>query len=231
MSSLLSIINQPIVIIGGVALVAAAGVILYLRSKGELGSPAGKSSGPSKKYVILLRPKDHRMKFIKIVDESDESLQGPKEKTGRTRYFVKKEAGWADEDHPQTMWLGLNAYAYTLKLQAIAEAQKVLKLADAVRIVLGPQVYDVIQPDLRTKLEEAELGLTVETENPALTQGLSAGNESRHTESDEMMVDYYAKKNADAMKKKTDLMQILMGVSVGIVIGIALVSFKVIKLA
>ena len=145
---------------------------------------------------------------------------------------MKREAGWSDEDHPQTMWLGLNAYAYTLKI--LNKSEEIISLALAVKTVLGDAVYAVIAPEFRQKLESAELGLTLgkeDVENPALVSGLSVGNESRHTESDQMMIDYYAKKNADAMKKKTDLMTIAMGVAIGVVLGVLLVNFKVIHLA
>ena len=77
--SLIELASNPVVLVGGAAILGVVIMLVYLRRGGELsGVSGGGSSGPSKKYVILLRPKDHRMKFIKIVDESDESLQDPK---------------------------------------------------------------------------------------------------------------------------------------------------------
>jgi hypothetical protein len=223
---LLEPLNLAIIFIG----VVGFGAIVYVvrGGSGGISLGGGGGSGKSKKYVLLLRNKDRRFKHIKIVNETDEALESPKEKNGITRHFVKRGAGWTDEDRPQTMFLGFNAYEYTLTVGEIK--QKVLRLAEAVRIVLGKEVYDVIQPDLRDKLEKAEFGITVEPEDPATAGKTTAGNEARYTESDISMINYYARKVKEAMQSKAQWTPIIMGISIGIVIGILLVNFKVIKL-
>jgi len=240
--SIAEFLAQPLILAAGALGVTGVAAAAYIMRKGG-ATPNISAGSRKKKYVTLLRPKDHRKKEITIVDESDESLQGPKEKNGRTRYFVKRGPGWADEDKPQTMWLGMNAYAYTLRIKTIIEGkdeegkqtikplQEVINLAHAVRLVLGEKIYASIPKDLGQRLETADLGITVEPENPALETGLSTGNEARHTESDEKMIDYYADKNAKAMQgNKIQWPILIAGLMGGIVLGIILVSAKVINL-
>jgi len=223
--ALIDTLMSPLILIGGAAVIGTLAVLMYLR-KGGLGDLGG---GGSKKYVLLLRNKDRRFKRIRITNETDESLESPKEKNGVTRHFEKRGAGWTDEDRPQTMFLGFNAYKYTLTINTVKES--VINLAKAVRIVLGKEVYDVIQPELRDKLEKAEFGILIEPDDP-FTSGASAtmGNEARHTESDHVIIDYYAKKVKQALQGKMQWNSVVMGVAVGVVLGIMLVNFKVIKL-
>jgi hypothetical protein len=230
--ALIDVLLEPLTLaIIAIGVIGFAAIIYVIRGGGGgLSLGGGGGSGKSKKYVLLLRNKDRRFKHIKIIDEHDEALEAPKEKNGVTRFFIKKGPGWTDEDRPQTMFLGFNAYAYTLIINKVPE--KVLKLAEAVRIVLGKEVYDVITPDLRDKLEKAEFGINVEPDDPTTTGATLTGNETRHTVSDEKMIDYYAEKNAKAMQgNKIQWTTLFMGLTTGIVIGIAIVSFKVIKLA
>jgi hypothetical protein len=229
--SIVEFLTQPVTL--AAMGIGAAGVgFIILRSRQSGGGDGGVPSlggNKPKKYVVRLRNKDRRFKRINIVDETDEALVSKKEKSGLTRFFTKRGGGWTDEDKPETMFLGFNAYKYTVEFNEVK--QEVLKFSDAARIVLGKEVYDVIQPELKVKMEGAEWGITAEPIDPATTGAALVGNEARHTEADHEMIDYYAHKSAQELKGGMNWMQVLMGLCGGVVIGILLVSFKVIKLA
>jgi hypothetical protein len=228
--------------------VGAAGVgFIIIRSRGGGGGGDGDSpmlgGNKRKKYVVRLRNKDRMFKRINIVDETDEALVSKKEKNGITRFFAKRGGGWNDEDKAEAMYLGFSGYKYTVSVHdstqgtdangkiVLTPTQEVLKLSDAVRVVLGKEIYKLIDPSYVNKLEGAEWGITAEPIDPATTGATLVGNEARHTEADHEMIDYYAHKSAQELKGGMNWMQVLMGVAFGLIGGILLVSFKVIKLA
>lgn len=134
---------------------------------------------------MLLRPRDKRFRDIKIVNQTDQSLEAPKEK-GITRFFIKKHAGWTNERKGAARFFGLEGFDFTLKTKEKEEA--VIGLYDAVKIVLGEQLMRIITPEIKQRLEEAKFGVTTE---PVTTEGVdrpNAGNENQFSESDKALI-------------------------------------------
>lgn len=212
--------NTTILITTGI--VAIIGITFFFK---KIGNPLIKGS---RKTVFLLRNRDKRFKEISIVNETDLSLQSMKNR-GITRHFIKMGPGWTDEDKPRTIFLALEAFAYTLFMDGGTAIK--ITLAQALSTIWGKEAYDKIPKNLREQVEHDTFGITLSPKNPPKTpEGVYASNEARHSESDRAMIDYYARKVKEG-QKKMDWTILILGVLAGFGITYLAVNMHWIRVA
>jgi len=181
-----------------------------------------------KKEVMLLRPNDMHFTDIKILDERDRALETPKVK-GVTRFFLKRHRGWTNDKNGTSRYFGLEGYDFTLRLQTTE--QTVLNLLEAVKIVLSDIDLGKFTPQAKDALESAKLCITTE---PVTNEGIdlpNEGNENAFSEVDKALTKAKAEAMAKAQKgNKFEWTTLLTGLAIGIVIGLALVNWKIFKM-
>ena len=97
--------------------------------------------------------------------------------------------------------------------------------------ILGTELYKKVTPEIKEKVESATWGILVEPENPTAEELQGASNEARHSESDERMIDYYAKKVADALKSKFEWTTVMLGAFGGALLVYVAVNMHWLKVA
>jgi hypothetical protein len=183
----------------------------------------------SKKHteVLMLNARDGSLEKIPIPTETDLHLESAKKK-GITRHFDKEGRGWTEKGVGKMYYIAYSALVKTIRLE---DAKPIIMgVGVYLEKILGKELYAKVTPEIKEKVENSEWGIMIDPIKPTDAELKGASNESRHTESDERMIDYFADKVHKAMKAKFEWMPILMGLFLGVIIGIALVSFKVIKL-
>ena len=204
----------------GAAVVIAAGGAYIFREKLGIG-------GGRRKEVMLLRPNDAHFTDVKVVNETDQSLESPRIK-GITRFFIKMGKGWTNDQNGGARYLGLEGKDFTLELRG--KVSHVINLLEAIKIVLGEIDFGKFTPEAKNALESAKFGVTTE----AITtdaSGVNQGNENVFTESDKAMIKYHAEENAKAARGgKMEWMPIAVGFLAGCLITGLTFVMKWIKL-
>lgn len=165
---------------------------------------------PSKKKteVLLLSARNGSLERVPIVNETDLHLESGKKK-GITRHFDIEGRGWMEKGVGKMYFFAYTALIKTIRMQN--GEPTTMGVGVCLEKILGAELYAKVHPDIKEKVENAEWGIIISPNNPTDEDLKGASNESRHTESDERMIDYYAKKIANALKSKFDLTTLLMG--------------------
>jgi len=207
-----------IAVIGGAAILATAAYVYRER--------LGLAGNARKTEVLLLRDRDKRFERVPIVNESDTALEGAKDKKGVTRHFIKRGSGYMEKGTGKTIFFAFEAGGHTAKMQGAEEEE--LSIPDTIRLLIGDELWEKTAPEIKDKLEKNTFGVIIE---PAKTEDKAgAGNESRHTESDKSMIDYFADKVSKAMKGKIQWMPVLMGAFGGALLMLLAVTMKWIRI-
>jgi hypothetical protein len=217
----MSFLSNPLIvggIVAAVGAVAVGGTYLYAKQ----GTPAG-----GRKEVVLLRP-GVRGLIVPVTKETAKSLECKKTE-GVTRKFYKFGRGWVFPK--DTKFLAVDGNAYT-KIIDTPESVKI-SVPDYLRFLWGDIAYDSerFPKVLRDAIEKTIVGITITPDKIGDDdKGLPPVNaEDVNDEKKEKLVGYVTKAIKD--EGKMDWKTMFMGVSIGLVVGIMLVSFKVIKLA
>lgn len=224
MSSIIAyVISEPLIIVAAVIGVVGIGIIIYLNKKGENPFVAS-SSG--KKSIIVFSPKDKRAKEIKIKEETETRLDCGKIGTVDVRYY-KTGPGW-NFPGGVTKFIGIDGTAYTSVI--LDDKPRTVKLSEALQFLWGWDAYNKMPAALRGPLEKHQFGVTIYPEKvPDEDKNLKINAEDRDKENIKTGMEELRKNMKN--KHKMDWMTLLQGAALGIVLGIMLVSFKVIKLA
>jgi hypothetical protein len=215
----MSFLSNPLIVGGIVAAVGAAavgGTYLYAKQ----GTPAG-----GRKEVVLLRP-GFRGLIVPVTKETAKSLECKKTE-GVVRKFYKFGRGWTFPK--DTKFLAVDGNAYTKIIKGVDEVM--VTIPEYLRFIWGDAIYDKTPKQLREQLETTKVGVTITPDKIGDDdKGLPPVNaEDVNDEKKEKLVGYVTKAIKD--EGKMDWKTMFMGVSIGLVVGIMLVSFKVIKLA
>jgi hypothetical protein len=215
----MSFLSNPLIvggIVGIIGVVAAGGAYMYAKQ----GTPAG-----GRKEVVLLRP-GFRGLIVPVTKETAKSLECKKTE-GVTRKFYKFGRGWVFPK--DTKFLAVDGNAYTKIINTPESLQ--ISIPDYLRFTWGDAAYEKTPKSLREPLEQNRIGVTITPDKIGDDdKGLPPVNaEDVNDEKKEKLVGYVTKAIKD--EGKMDWKTMFMGVSIGLVVGIMLVSFKVIKLA
>lgn len=178
--------------------------------------------------MLLLSTRDGTLEHIKIVNDTAQHLESGKVK-GIINHFDKAGRGWIEKGTGKTYYL---AYTGLAKTVAINEPEMVDKgFGVCLKEVLGEEMYSKIIPEIKTKVEATNLHVLVEPIAPTKEELQGASNEARHSESDERMIDYYAKKVSDALKSKFEWTNVLLGAFAGGMLVYVAVNMHWLKVA
>jgi len=184
-------------------------------------------SSKKKTEVLLLSTRNGSLERVPIINETDLHLESGKKK-GITRHFDIEGRGWMEKGVGKMYFFAYTALIKTTKLQNGVPVP--MGVGVYLEKILGAELYKKVTPEIKEKVENAEWGILIEPVNPTDAELAGASNESRHTESDERMIDYYAKKVGNALKSKFDLTTFLLGGFCFALIITMLFVTKVIKL-
>lgn len=221
--SLAEFLNQPIILAGvAIAVVGAAAFIILIKRSGE-GTPLG-GGGKGKTKIIVLQPRDKRTYELPVT-ERELTLDAVKDKVPRKYY--KAGPGYV-MPNGTTLFFGIESSAYT----AVLRDDKPVKmtLPETLQSLWGAKAYGDMPKALKEPLETSQWGVTldpVKIDDGDKYPHLNVENIS--DEKKEKLVGYVAKAIKD--EGKMDWKTMLMGAALGLVVGIMLVSFKVIRLA
>lgn len=183
-------------------------------------------SGHKKTEVLLLRDRDKRFERVKIINETDTSLESAKGQKGITRHFIKRGTGYMEKGTGKTIFFAFEAGGHTADMEE--GETTTLSLPETMREVLGSDIWEKVTPEIKEKLEHSTFGIVIEPAKTEKTRGI--GNESRHTESDEHMIDYFAEKVHKALKTKFDIVTFGSGIAFGGFLVLLALVMKWIKL-
>ena len=223
MSLLSGIIENPLIIVAAVIGVVGVGIIVWMNKKDS--NPFVQSSG-GKKSIIVFSPKDKRAKEIRIKEETETRLDCGKVGTVDIRYY-KTGPGW-NFPGGVTKFVGIDGTAYTSLI--VDDKPRNVTLSEALRVLWGPTAYDKMPPSLKDPLEKHRFGVTIKPEEvPTEDKTLKINAEDRDKENIKAAMDELRHNMKN--KHKIDWQTLLLGAMGGIIVGVLLVSFKVIKLA
>lgn len=111
----------------------------------------------------------------------------------------------------KTIFFAFEAGGYTADMKE--GENTTLSLPETMREVLGSDTWEKVTPEIKEKLEKSTFGVVIEPAKSVKPN--ESGNESRHTESDEHMIDYFADKVHKALKTKFDLVTFGSGAAFG----------------
>ena len=223
MSLLSGIMENPLIIVAAAIGVVGVGIIVWMNKKDS--NPFVQSSG-GKKSIIVFSPKDKRAKEIRIKEETETRLDCGKVGTVDIRYY-KTGPGW-NFPGGVTKFVGIDGVGYTAVI--VDDKPRQLKLPQALQILWGQEAYDKMPKALKDPLERHTFGVTITPESvPDEDKNLKINAEDRDKENIKTGMEELRKNMKN--KHKLDWMTLLQGAAMGIVVGILLVSFKVIKLA
>lgn len=151
-----------------------------------------------KTEVLLLRERDKRFERIKIINETDTSLESAKIK-GVSRHFIKHGSGYMEKGTGKTIFFAFEAGGKT-SLISEGETTK-MTVSETVKTLVGDEIWNKIDPEIKEKLEHSQFGVIVEPINQSKNDPKGIGNENRHTESDHKMIDYFAETVSDKIRK------------------------------
>ncbi len=221
--ALIDILLQPLsLVLIAIAFGAVVAIVIVMRG-GAIGLKLGGNS--NKKSIDVRRTRDKRAFTMPITSETEIALHCPK-KEGVHWRFYKSGPGWT-YPNGSAKFDGIEGSAFTSVIKN--DKPVTLKLAEALRILWGEVAYDNMPKPMKEVVEKHQFGVTVYPEKISdedKAGGLSAM--SIDDENDAKVISHIAK--AVEGKKKMDWNTVLMGIAVGIVLGIMLVNFKVIKL-
>ena len=186
----------------------------------------------AKNRVIKLLPRDKRFLEFNIEEESAVGILCEPKKGYPLHRFIKLLPGYTGIvgrflKKAVTLYFGKEGTAYTWRLKNKIE-EKIGSLADALRIVWGQEDYDIIPEELRRKIEESKINVTVNLDDTALAQDSEGKDlpvrreEDIKTEEDRVAAQTYWEGKAIATRKQW--LEYLFIVGFGF--GVALVASK-----
>jgi len=184
-------------------------------------------SSKKKTEVLLLSARNGSLERVPIVNETDLHLESHKKK-GITRHFDIEGRGWMEKGIGKMYFFAYTAIIKTIRLENGEPIT--MGVGVCLEKILGVELYKKVTPEIKEKVENVEWGVIIDPILPTDVELRSASNESRHTESDEHMIDYLANKLHKALKPKFEWTTLLTGLAIGVVIGLALVNWKIFKL-
>jgi hypothetical protein len=224
MSLLEGIIGNPIILVAAAIGVVGVGVIIYLNK--SAANPFVGSGENNKKTVDILRPIDHSGFPLKIIDETEKGLIGPKIRDVYWRLY-KGGPGWNFPKGTRQFY-AMEGDAYTEVF--VDDAPRKVRLPDAMRILWGDVAYEKMPFALKDILEKHQFAVTIEPQPvPKKDKDIVVTMEDHDKENIKAGMEELRKNMKN--KHKLDWMTLLQGAAIGVVLGIMLVSFKVIKLA
>lgn len=220
--SIAEFLGQPLILAAaglGVAGVAAAAWVM--RRNG--GTPTGGGSG--KKSIIVFSPKDKRGKELRIKEETETRLDCGKVGSVDVRYY-KTGPGW-NFPGGATRFLGIDGTAYTSVI--LDDKPRQVTLPEALRILWGDAAYAKMPQTLKDPLERHQIGVTIQpTEVPTEDKNLKINAEDRDKENIKAGMDELRHNMKN--KHKPDWAQLGGAAAIGILIGVLMVNWNVIKL-
>ena len=223
MSLLSGIMENPLIIVAAAIGVVGVGIIVWMNKKDS--SPMLGGGKPGKGKIIVLQTRDKRAYELPIKKERELTLETVKD--GIPRRYYKAGPGYT-LPNGSTLFFGLEGTAYTA-LPRDDKAQS-MGLPAALKSLWGNEAYDKMPKALKEPLEKHGFGVTIYPEKIADEDKYPHINvENISDEKKEKLVGYVAKAIKD--EGKMDWKTMLLGAALGLVVGIMLVSFKVIKLA
>jgi hypothetical protein len=215
--SLAELLTQPLVLAGGAFLLLGAAGVAYIIKGG--------GGGKGKKKIIVLQTRDKRAYELPISRERELTLETSKD--GVPRRYYKAGPGYT-MPNGSTLFFGLEGTAYTA-LPRDDREQK-MDLPTSLRAIWGDEAYNKMPAALKTPLEKHGYGVTIYPEKIADEDKYPKLNvENISDEKKEKLVGYVVKAVRD--DGKMDWKTALMGVAIGLILGVLLVSWKVIRLA
>lgn len=213
--------NLPIV--AGAAILAVGGIAYFQMQKGGNSNPG---SGGAKKSILVFSPKDKRGKEIKIKEETETRLDCGKVGSVDVRFY-KTGPGW-NFPNGVTKFLGIEGTAYTAL--AIDDKPRNVTLSEALRVLWGPAAYEKMPQALKDPLEKHRFGVTIQPERvPEEDKAMKITAEDRDKENIKVGMEEL-RKNMQK-KGKIDWVQAASFIAIGILVGVFLVNWNVIKLA
>ncbi len=185
-------------------------------------------SSNKKTDVIMLNRRDSTAERVPIISDTDMHLESPKRK-GITRHFDKVGRGWNEKGSNKMLYFGYTAYSKTINFQEPTAVK--YPGTEYLQRVLGSEIYKKIDPIIKDKIENSQWGILIEPVVPTNQELLNSSNESRHTESDEHMIDYFADKVHKAMKAKFEWTTVLLGAFGGALLVYVAVNMHWLKVA
>ena len=185
------------------------------------------TSSKKKTEVLLLSARNGSLERVPILNETDLHLESAKKK-GITRHFDIAGRGWMEKGVGKMYFFAYTALIKTIRLETAEKVE--MGVGVCLEKILGAELYKKVTPEIKEKVENAEWGIIVEPISPTDAELKLASNESRHTESDEHMIDYFADKVHKALKTKFDLVTFGSGVAFGGFIVLLALVMKWIKL-
>ncbi len=199
-------------------------------------------SQPRKNRIISLAPETGRGIEYDVEKEDRVNIYCNPVINSPPQRFLKREAafnmirkGWLKLSN-YALWIGRQGTAYTQKLDGSGQIVKDIPLRDAVKTILGDDLYSRIPNNEKTgyakdKLEKSELLVTVEFPKSVLTPKDSEGKELPSVSSDDVRgsaIDRFIGSivnGVDKLNKRGsagDWVKIIFCVGTGIAIGIIL---------